>query len=54
MLSVMSASRIGGGAVYDALVAATAKATGAVLLSLDRRAERTYRMIGVDFEMIDQ
>ena len=37
-----------GGEVYDALIAATAKSTGAVLLTRDRRAEATYRAIGVE------
>lgn len=41
-----------GGATYDALVAATAKHHGYHLMSVDRRAERTYRAIGVDYEII--
>lgn len=43
---------LAGGAIYDALVAAAARAGGARLLSRDRRAERTYRAMGVDFEMV--
>jgi len=34
---------IAGGAVYDGLVALSAAAHGATLLTLDRRAEATYR-----------
>ena len=37
-----------GGEVYDALIAMTAKSAGAVLLTRDRRAETTYRAIGVE------
>lgn len=38
---------IDGGAVYDALVAATARAHGATLTSADRRARPTYSALGV-------
>jgi predicted nucleic acid-binding protein len=38
---------IDGGAVYDALVAATARAHGAALTSADRRARGTYSALGV-------
>lgn len=41
-----------GGAVYDALVAASAMAAGASLVSLDRRAASTYRSIDADFELL--
>ncbi|MGO8685711.1 MAG: PIN domain-containing protein [Candidatus Dormibacteria bacterium] len=41
-----------GGAVYDALVAATAREAGAHLVSRDRRAARTYDLVGVDYELI--
>ena len=37
-----------GGAVYDALVALTAKLAGAVLITADRRALATYELVGVD------
>lgn len=42
----------GGGAVYDGLVAATARNHRATLLSLDRRAAPTYRAIGADVRML--
>jgi len=38
---------IDGGAVYDGLVAATARAHGATLTSADRRARPTYAALGV-------
>jgi predicted nucleic acid-binding protein len=44
--------RIVGGAVYDALVGAAARENGLVLLTRDARAERTYRALGVAYEVI--
>ncbi|MBO0707962.1 MAG: PIN domain-containing protein [Candidatus Dormibacteraeota bacterium] len=41
-----------GGAVYDALIAATAQEAGARLVSLDHRAAPTYAAIGVDFQLL--
>ena len=41
-----------GGAVYDALVGATARHAGARLLSRDRRAVPVYRALGVDHELL--
>jgi predicted nucleic acid-binding protein len=42
---------ISGGAVYDALVAATAVEHGLPLISLDRRAAGTYRALGAELEI---
>lgn len=47
-LDTLGTAGIGGGRVYDALVAETARAAGATLLSLDERARATYRAIGVN------
>ena len=44
---------IAGGAIYDALVGATARAYGLLLLSRDRRAKPTYDLLGVDVRLID-
>lgn len=41
-----------GGAVYDGLVAMSARAHGASLLSLDRRAAETYRRCEVMHELL--
>ena len=41
-----------GGAVYDALIGATARGAGARLLSRDRRAVPVYRALGVDHELL--
>jgi toxin FitB len=37
---------LAGGAVYDGLIALTARAAGAELISLDRRAVATYHQCG--------
>lgn len=52
LLDVAAHARIGGGAVYDALVALTAREAGATLLTLDRRALATYRLLTVDHEIL--
>jgi predicted nucleic acid-binding protein len=44
---------IAGGAVYDALVAETARRAGLAISSLDRRAKSTYEVIGVEVEWLD-
>jgi predicted nucleic acid-binding protein len=41
-----------GGALYDALIAATAREHGATLLSADRRAQPAYEAIGANVEFI--
>lgn len=41
-----------GGAMYDALIAATALEADARLLSRDERAARTYEAVGVRFELV--
>ena len=43
---------VAGGAVYDGLIARTAAAHGATLLTLDRRAEDTYRRCGVRYRVL--
>lgn len=43
---------IGGGAVYDALVALAARDAGRVLATRDARARPTYRTIGVEIEIL--
>lgn len=41
-----------GGATYDALIARTARDAGCRLLSLDRRAQRTYQLLAVDHQLL--
>jgi predicted nucleic acid-binding protein len=43
---------IAGGAVYDALVAQAALDRDRTLLTLDRRATRTYQLVGVRYEFL--
>jgi len=52
LLELAAANGISGGAVYDAIVAATAVEAGATLLTLDRRALATYRLLGVSYRLI--
>jgi predicted nucleic acid-binding protein len=51
-LLALAGQGIVGGAVYDALVAATAAEHEVVLLSCDRRAATTYERSGVRFELV--
>ena len=44
---------IAGGAVYDALVAAAAAEHGITLATRDRRAADIYRVLDIDFELIN-
>jgi predicted nucleic acid-binding protein len=41
-----------GGGIYDGLIAAAAAHAGLRLLSLDRRAARTYATLGADYEIL--
>ena len=43
-----------GGGTYDALVGLTAHSVGHELLSLDLRAERTYRSLGIAYRLLAQ
>lgn len=40
-----------GGAVYDGLVGAAARASGCVLVSCDQRARETYDLLGVSYQL---
>lgn len=50
--SLMAARRVVGGAVYDALVGYAALSNSRVLLTRDRRAERTYKVLEVEYQLI--
>ena len=52
MLRTLTAAGVFGGATYDGLVGLQAIAHGETLLTLDLRAEATYRRLGVAFEVI--
>ncbi|MCL2092193.1 MAG: type II toxin-antitoxin system VapC family toxin [Micrococcales bacterium] len=42
-----------GGAVYDAQVGEAARVNGRTLLTRDRRAQRTYDLLGVTYELLE-
>ena len=44
---------LSGGAIHDALIAATASHAGARLLTRDRRASTTYSRLGVAHDFLD-
>lgn len=48
----LAEAHISGGATYDGLIALTALEHNLELLSRDRRAARTYRLLGVAFQML--
>lgn len=48
----LAAAGVVGGAVYDGLIALAAREAGAVLISLDARAARTYERCGVEFRIL--
>lgn len=52
---VDTAARTGlaGGAIYDALIAATARHAGATLLTRDQRARSVYDRMNVRYEFVD-
>lgn len=43
---------IAGGSVYDALVGEAARQNGCRLLTRDRRAQRTYDLVGTAYEVV--
>lgn len=52
LLGRLADGEIAGGAVYDALVGAVAREHGVRLVTLDRRALDTYRVLAVDVELV--
>lgn len=52
LLDTVARAGLAGGAIYDALIAATARHAGATLLTRDRRARVVYERIGVDYQLI--
>lgn len=51
-LERLCALGIGGGQTYDGLIAITAAAHDATLVTLDRRALATYALVGADVEFV--
>jgi predicted nucleic acid-binding protein len=52
LLAAAADKGIRGEAVYDAVIGATARDSGATLLTLDRRATRTYDVLGVEYRLV--
>jgi hypothetical protein len=52
LLSKLADAGVFGGASYDGLVALEADAHGHALLTLDSRAQETYRRLGVAFRVV--
>ena len=52
LLAELPAVGVAGGAVYDAMVGASAKEHGIVLATRDRRALDTYRALDVRLELL--
>jgi predicted nucleic acid-binding protein len=52
ILATVVAGGVRGGALYDAAIAAAAKAAGSRLLTLDRRALPVYELVGADVELL--
>ena len=46
-------AEVGGGRIYDAVIAATAAEAGVRLLTADRRAMSTYALVGASFELVE-
>jgi predicted nucleic acid-binding protein len=49
----LATTGVGGGATYDGLIALTALHHDLELLTRDRRAERTYRALGVSYQLVE-
>lgn len=51
-LERLDAVGVSGGPTYDGLIAITAAASDATLITLDRRALATYALVGADVELV--
>ena len=54
MMVRLAAANIGGGATYDAIVAESARLANVELVTLDKRATRTYDAVGVHFTLLEE
>jgi hypothetical protein len=52
VLAALAGAGVSGGASYDGMVALEAKAHSLTLLTLDERAQFTYRRLGADFTVV--
>lgn len=53
LVQAMARSGLAGGAIYDALIAATARRAGATLLTRDQRARSVYDLVQVRYELVE-
>jgi predicted nucleic acid-binding protein len=53
LLREFAETGLAGGGVYDGLVAAAARKHELPLITCDRRAEPTYRVLGVNYELLE-
>jgi len=53
LLERLAPADIGGGATYDAIVAESARLGDTELVTLDKRASRTYETVGVRYLLLD-
>jgi hypothetical protein len=54
LLETLAGAGVFGGASYDGLVALEAHAHGQTLVTLDQRAQETYRRLGVRFQALSR
>jgi predicted nucleic acid-binding protein len=52
LVSALGRAGLRGGAVYEAVVGATALHHGRALLTVDRRARTTYESVGAAYELV--
>jgi len=53
LVATSARTGLAGGAIYDALIAATARHAGATLLTRDQRARTVYDRMKVRYELVD-
>jgi len=53
LVEMSARNGLAGGAIYDALIAATARHAGATLLTRDQRARSIYEGMQVRYELVD-
>jgi len=52
LVTTLTSQRLSGGAVYDALIAASCVHAGLKLLTLDGRARQTYALLGAEHALL--
>ena len=52
LVADLAAATVAGGAVYDAVIAITARNDGSTLLTRDRRAAATYEALDAEVELL--